>query len=285
MHIIVMGADGQTRRLSLSGTIFWIISVFMVLALVMLAFVVHLYVDTDLENRRLTEQITTNNRIASIREYTKTVDMAPEEAKRILALLDQAILTANYTETDGLLVGVPDNTDDQKEPEPAPELNPDPNPGPEPNSTAPGPGTEPASPAPNTLGQVWAQFHAGLTLPPANPQDLEVDNFKLSSRGDVTFLLRQNAEPGQRLRGRTIVVFAIAERNGVISLASAPAINLNQLEEGWTLGSKYNIVAAKVINNKLIIPEGGKILNAEVLAWDEDTKELVFRKKIEIEER
>jgi hypothetical protein len=68
-------------------------------------------------------------------------------------------------------------------------------------------------------------------------------------------------------------------------LASAPEIDLSQPGQGWEKGAKYNIIASKVVRAKMNIPEGGRVLNAEVLAWEEDTKELIFLKRIKIEER
>jgi hypothetical protein len=271
MHIIVMSADGQTRRLSLSGGIFWIFSLFVLIILAALFLSIHFLINAHLENRRLADALAGTNRIAEIREYSKTVDQATEEAKRILEILDRAILAAdNSGNNDASMIGVPDETEDAPPSDLANDQN---------DET-----TENQEPL-SALDNAWAQFHARMTIPQGQAQPLDTDEFKLSSNGNVSFLLQQKNNPGQRVRGRTAIVFAVSDASGNISLIAAPPFDLNKPETGWENGSKYNIIASKVVNAKIDIPQGGKVLNAEVLAWDEETKELVFRKKIKIEER
>jgi hypothetical protein len=134
---------------------------------------------------------------------------------------------------------------------------------------------------------LWARFHSTLeSLPTANPPILDTEEFQISRSGEVSFVLKQNAGAGQRARGRAVVFVAVSDASGDISLLTAPAIDLADPDaSGWELGSKYNIIASKVVRGQIAIPEGGKVINAEVLAWEEDSKELVFRKKIKIEER
>jgi hypothetical protein len=119
---------------------------------------------------------------------------------------------------------------------------------------------------------------------PVQMASLDIDDFEVSSGGQVTFLLRQNGAPGQREKGRTMVVLAIADAAGAIRLVSAPETDLARPEQGWEMGSKYNIVASKLMRAKAPVPAGYRILSAEIVAWEEDSKELVFRKKIIIED-
>jgi hypothetical protein len=267
MHIIVMGADGQTRRLRMSGRMAWFLFFFLFLSLGALAVAVHLYVGSYLEAKRLREDIDFFLRIAQMREYAKTVDMAPEEARRIIELLDLAIMMADNSVVDDSLVGVPDDTPDASE-----------------SQSDPAAADPPDAQAANPLDAAWARFHSRLKFP-SGPPVLDTDEFKLALDGTVSFVLKQNAEPGQRVRGRTLIVVAVADKDGNVTLMSTPEIDLENPDQGWELGSKYNIIASKVVRGKIAIPEGGRVLNAEVLAWDEDTRELIFRKKIKIEGR
>ena len=57
MHIIVMGADGQTRRLSFSLRTLWMLLVFLFLSLGALAFAVHLYIGAKLDNQRIAAEL------------------------------------------------------------------------------------------------------------------------------------------------------------------------------------------------------------------------------------
>lgn len=268
MHVIVMGADGQTRRLTFSGRTLWILLFFLLISLAALAFAIHLLVGAKLDNERLAIELDYASRSSQFRDYVKTVDMAPEEARRILELLDRAILMADNSEADDALVGVSDDTPDPNEPE-SPQEN------------------EPSEPEAAPLDALWARFHASLaSLSTANPPILDTEEFQISLDGEVSFVLKQNAQPGQRARGRTVIILAVADKDGNLSLMTAPEIDLGDPDaSGWELGSKYNIIASKVVRGQIALPEGGQVLNAEVLAWDEDSKELVFRKKIKIEGR
>ena len=270
MHIIVMGADGQTRRLRMSGRTLWLLLFLLLASLGALAFTVHLYMGARIENGRLAMELEHAERLSQLKEYSKTVDMAPDEARRILELLDRAILTADNSEVEDSMGGVPDDTPDTEEPPP-------------PADEA----EAPAEPAANPLDALWARFHASLaSLPTTHPPILDTEEFQISLDGDVSFVLKQNASPGQRARGRAVIFLAVADKDGELSMMTAPEIDLADPDaSGWELGSKYNIIASKVVSGKITIPEGGKVVNAEVLAWEEDSKELVFRKKIKIEER
>jgi hypothetical protein len=271
MHIIVMGSDGQTRRLSISGGTLRIVLVFMLITLAALAFAVHLYVGARVENQRLAADFESGSRLSQIKEYTKTVEMAPEEARRILELLDRAILMADNSEAENSLVGVPDETpdshDDPPEPPPAEEV--------------------PSEAALPPLDALWQSFHSSLSAVPAISTDiLDTEEFQIATDGTVSFVLKQNGPSGQRARGRAVTFVAVSDKAGRLSLLTAPEIDLADPDaSAWELGSKYNIIASKVVRGKIEVPEGGKVLNAEVLAWDEDSKELVFRKKIKIEGR
>jgi hypothetical protein len=127
----------------------------------------------------------------------------------------------------------------------------------------------------------WQTFHNRLSMPP-DPNILDVDEFRFSPRGSYTFYLQQIKSPGTRLKGRAITVFALEDKNGEVTLVSDPPIDLSKPFQGFEKGGKYNIVSSKVYKGNIRIPEGGKALSAEVLAWDEETRELVFLKKISL---
>jgi hypothetical protein len=273
MHIIVMGADGQTRRLSFSLRTLKMLFVFLLLSLAGLAFVIHLYIGARLEGDKLAMELESATRISELKKYKSAVDMAPEEARKILELLDRAILLADNSEIDNALVGVTDDTPDGSESGEAQEPQPS--------------GDAAAEQAASPLDALWADFHASLaSIPSASPPILDTEEFQIALNGDVSFVLKQNAGAGQRARGRTVIFLAVADKDGSLTLKTAPEIDLADPDaSGWELGSKYNIIASKVVRGNIEIPEGGKVINAEVLAWDEDSKELVFRKKIKIEGR
>jgi hypothetical protein len=269
---MIMGDGGQTRRLSLSSSFFWILGFSSAIVLGALAAFAYFATGLYLEVERLNNRLNYVERVNEVTDYAKHVALAPEEALDILEQLDRAVLMAEGPETDQSMVGIPDEQPEQESLE-----NPD---------VA---GDEPAGqdagsvPELSPLEEVWAVWHARLD-PIENPQPLDVAEFKISVDGKLSFILRQNAE-GQRMRGRSITICAVADADGAIALASAPPIDLTKPEQGWAEGFKYNIIASKVMRGKVEVPDGGRVLGAEVLAWDEDSKALVFRRKIKIEDR
>ncbi|MDR1396056.1 MAG: pentapeptide repeat-containing protein [Deltaproteobacteria bacterium] len=132
--------------------------------------------------------------------------------------------------------------------------------------------------------EAWAKFWASWPPVPPPSSLLDVDDFKVTGAGEISFILRQIEGPGQRARGRSVTVCAVADRSGQVKIVPAPDFNLAKPAEGYNVGSRYNILSSKVVRGKIAIPPGGKFLGAEVLAFDEDSRELVLRKKIVPEE-
>jgi hypothetical protein len=241
------------------------------------------------------------------REYNRGVSNAPDEAKRILQRLDEAAYSAEGND-DELTLPQPIDTSEATPPNfleglggastPTPPLAQGgmplgenegvPETGEIPPALLPATGGEDQGQGPlngeSPLGpeeKAWAQLHGLLTKPP-EPPSLDVDDFRLSPDGTFTYYLKQAQGPGTRLKGRAITVFALSDGKGKVKLASFPKVDLNNPSQGWDLGGKFNIISSKVYKGQIEVPPGGKILSVEVLAWDEDSKQLVFDKKIDL---
>ncbi|MDR0356118.1 MAG: hypothetical protein LBJ64_10365 [Deltaproteobacteria bacterium] len=281
LHVMILKSDGNTRHLRFSPLFFWFLGLLFIAVVLSLAWLAHQYVELDLERKTLLANLNTETRINEIRDYARTVNLAPEEARRILELLDRAIVMSEsgHDEEEGL-IGIPD-----PETAEAPVENSVPDAPPEsaeaPDDAPPAPPVEEAA---TPLQEAWQKWRAQIGSPQTPMETLDIEDFEVTASGQVTFLLRQSGEPGRRVRGRVLVVLAVSDANGKITLLSAPQTNMSAAQ-GWDKGSKYNIVASKLMRVKAEVPAGSKILNAEVVAWEEDTKELVFRKKILIEEK
>lgn len=158
--------------------------------------------------------------------------------------------------------------------------------GPDPPAAGEGEAADAGSASASPEAQAWAALHNRLTEPPAE-NILDVNEFRFSADGSYSYYLvklpREGADPTERLRGRAIAVFAISDKSGKVTLAADPEIDLKNPSQGWDLGGRYNIVASKVYKGRIRIPQGGTVLSAEVLAWDEETKGLVFLKKVPLD--
>jgi hypothetical protein len=138
-------------------------------------------------------------------------------------------------------------------------------------------------PTPKTPeSEAWAALWAKWPAPGENVQ-LAVENFE-RNRDQFTFILKQT-EPGQRAKGRSAAIFAVADAKGQVKLASFPEFDLKDQAAGFKIGARYNIVASKVVRGKVTIPSGGKLLSVTIVAWDEDSQDLVFRRKIQLNDR
>jgi hypothetical protein len=269
---MILAADGQTRRLSLSVGFFWIVGVALIVALACLAAAAHFWSVLAVDVERLETRLAYAERSAEMADYARAVSLAPEEARIILEQLDLAVMTADgYGDEDLDLVGVPDPEEARSEAAA--------------EGAAPATGDEAArSGALTPHDEVWAAWHGRLPAVPG-AQPVDVDEFKISVGGQFSFILRQNGQPGQRVRGRSVTVCAVAAEDGTVTLAASPEFDLTKPEQGWERGMRYNIIASKVVRGRVTVPKGGQVLSAEVLAWDEDDRSLVFRKKIKIEGR
>ncbi|MDR1309566.1 MAG: hypothetical protein LBL95_06685 [Deltaproteobacteria bacterium] len=290
-HIMILSADGQTRRLSFSPSFFWILGILMAITFGSLAFLAHQFANLTLERDSLESSLRNVVRFHEIRDYSQSVTMAPEEARRILEILDRAIVMSETDDGEAGLIGVPEAS--PPEAGPAGPGDQAAAAGEEAGETVPGPEEAPAgsqgqqdapAEASSPLREAWRAWHEASGVP-RELASLDIDDFEVSGGGQITFLLRQSGEPGQREKGRALTVLAVSDEAGRVSLVSAPQIDLSSPEQGWELGAKYNIMASKLMRAKADLPAGARILNAEVVAWEEDSKELVFRKKILIEDR
>ncbi|MDR2300827.1 MAG: hypothetical protein LBF38_02140 [Deltaproteobacteria bacterium] len=260
-----------------------------ILILVALAFLTHQFFDLTLERDTLDSKLHNVTKFNELRSYKETVSMAPEEARRILEILDKAIVMSESDDSEVGLIGVPeptapiaanpeDLTAEASQSGEDPETS-------EQTAAAPPPAqVDPQIDPGDALQAAWQTWHTAIGEV-ADSNSLDISDFEVSPKGNVTFFIRQDGQPGQRVKGRVLVVLAISDANGKISLASAPPTDLTKPEQGWELGSKYNIIASKLVRAQANIPDGAKIVNAEVASWEEETKELVFRKKILIEDQ
>ncbi|MDR1487503.1 MAG: hypothetical protein LBT62_05870 [Deltaproteobacteria bacterium] len=279
--------------MNLSRCFLWIVVISSFVTLAALAGAVYLLVETSLELQQVKQTKNFNDELYRIKNYAAAQEIAPQEAKRILEFLDQALLSADDGEDETPLIGVADQSSQDAEP-PAEDASQEPSQ--EPSEDASEAVSEDASEDPDAAelqpGEtadldeqaVWNSWHSLLNVPTDKPT-IDVDDFKLSARGQISFVLRQNSQPGLRVKGRTIVMCLVEDKNGALSLMSAPEIDISKPEQGWEKGTKYNIIASKLMRAKMDLPEGAQVLNAEILAWEEDSKELIFLKKMTIEQR
>jgi hypothetical protein len=136
-----------------------------------------------------------------------------------------------------------------------------------------------AEPQASPEAEAWGVFQKRLPKLP-DQAELDVDDFRVTPNGNYSYYLKRIATTGERLRGRAITIFAVSDKDGKVALVSVPQIDLGVPSQGYDLGGKYNIVSSKVYRGSVKVPQGGQILSAQVLAWDESTKELIFQKKI-----
>jgi hypothetical protein len=288
LHILVLSADGQTRRLSFSPSFFWILGFISVFILIALAYLAHQFVDLTLEKDYLGTKLDNVTKFNELRNYKETVAMAPEEARRILEILDRAIVMSESDEGEIGLIGVPEPQTEEVPPVDSPTDPPDeavpPTTTTEVSDETPAETETDEFPVLDPLQAAWDVWHQASGTVTAQIA-LDIDDFEDSPSGNVTFVLRQDGQPGRRVKGRVLVVIALSDKSGKVTLVSAPATDLTKPEQAWEMGSKYNIVASKLVRAQAPIPQGSKILNAEVSSWDEDSKKLVFRKKILIEDK
>jgi hypothetical protein len=341
LHILVMNDGGFTRRLSVSVSFLWIMATLVILTLFSLGVLAWMVSSLLVDHKNLQNELGFLKSYAETREYNKSLDSAPEDARLILERLDRAALNAEEDEDD---LALPRAVDDPGEaagpgesaskaqggnpganpgtnPGSNPGSNPGQNPGQNPGSAPEGSPSESSSEGSGDLegegdqaedaafdlsgdsskeggesgtgegsqvgaqaaaeAAAWASLHNRLSLP-GEEKLLDVDEFKFSPRGSYSFYLQQIKSPGTRLKGRALTVFAMEDEKGKVALVSDPPIDLSKPFQGFEKGGRYNIVSSKVFKGNVRVPAGGKALSAEVLAWDEETKELIFIKKISL---
>jgi hypothetical protein len=151
-----------------------------------------------------------------------------------------------------------------------------------PGASPPAAGGDGDAPAPaGPEEEAWTALHKRLTMP-SGPVILDVDEFRFSPDGSYSYYLKQAAGPGERLKGRAVTIFSVADKDGKVRLVPDPEFDLRKPAQGWDTGGRYNIIASKVYKGTIRIPQGGKVISAEILAWDEDTKELIFLKRVPV---
>ncbi|MDR1040721.1 MAG: hypothetical protein LBR80_11275 [Deltaproteobacteria bacterium] len=316
LHILVMTDGGATRRFSLSTNFLWVLAA--ITLLVFLALGVLSYVASSLlvDYRSLRNNYDFDVRRLETMAYNQSVPTTPEAAGRLLERLDRAALSVGGDDGD-LPQGLPPDDADEAgdsggDPEtPAAGTAPVGNPGaqagegaetgegaqvaaasegqspPPADGEATGAAVGPTVPAGPTgpsgpEEEAWAALHNRL-VKPEGPAVLDVDEFRFSQDGAYSYYLKQATSPGERLRGRAVTIFAVADRDGNVRLVPDPEFDLRNPSQGWDLGGRYNIISSKVYRGRIRIPQGGKALSVEVLAWDEETKELIFLKSLSLD--
>ncbi|MDR2612761.1 MAG: hypothetical protein LBG06_08040 [Deltaproteobacteria bacterium] len=317
LHVLVMTDGGSTRRFSLSTTFLWIIVSITLLVFLALGVLSYLASSLLVDNRRLQTRYDFEIRRLETQAYNRTIPDTGEAAGRILERLDQAALSARDdapdlpdpvpAAPDGGAVSVDGGGGAAEAGAPPPPAgsaqaapagrNPagqvtagdgpdaDPAQAEIPGAPAAGEDGDGVAAPPGAAGpeeEAWAALHKRLALPSGVPV-LDVDEFRFSPDGSFTYYLKKITEPGDRLRGRAITVFSVRDRGGKVALVSDPEIDLRNPSQGWDRGGRYNIIASKVYKGRIRIPQGGMALAAEVLAWEEDTKALVFLKRVPLE--
>ncbi|MDR1312765.1 MAG: hypothetical protein LBQ12_03490 [Deltaproteobacteria bacterium] len=318
LHVLVMTDGGDTRRFSLSTTFLWIMASLALMVILALGVLSYLTSSLLVDNRSLKLGYDYELRRLETQAYNRSIPDSPEAAGRLLDRLDRAAMSAVDDDQD-LPQAVPDVPGGPPEPQgvPSPPVRPDAPAAPDPaqaqgpaqaaGEAAPAAAAQAAAPAPGASGagepasppaagedpaaasaqqapagpeeEAWTAFHNRLAVP-AGPAILDVDEFRFSPDGSYSYYLKQAAGPGERLRGRAITVFAVADRDGKVRLASDPEMDLRNPSRGWDIGGRYNIIASKVYKGRARIPPGGSALSCEVLAWDEDSKDLIFMKRV-----
>jgi len=278
IHILIMNSNGKTRRINLSVSFIWLLVLTLSLGLFLVAFLSYFSVDLFVKKSYLDRELVFQAKYNEMKTFNQGIRVAPDEAARILEQLDQAFFIGESADIVSELVGIPEDAPDTISDDSSPEDGAS-SENPIANSDSDNRKVEQ-----NPEELVWASLRSLLTTP-SGPSILDVEEFKLTQDGKISFILRQALSRGTRLRGRSIVVCSVSDENGEISLKSSPEIDLTNPNEGYKFGSKYNIVSSKIVRGQIKVPPSGKILSAEILAWDEMTQELVFRKKIKIEGR
>jgi hypothetical protein len=316
-----MNDGGTTKRLSISTSFLWIMMAIALLVLLSLGVLSYMVSTLLVDYKTLKNDYEFMSIYYESRDYNRAIEKAPEDAKLILERLDMAVLSADEVEnkdpslpkavetpgnTPGTNSGKEGNTngtnpndltategakeniqngtnvsnqsfENQGEEDIAQTAENDPN-------NAMDNSESEANNMGGTLAEdeAWETFHSRLSLP-KNAPTLEIDEFRFSPRGAYSFFLKQDANPGMRLKGRALTVFAIEDKEGEVILVSDPSIDLTKPSQGYERGGRYNIISSKMYRGNISVPQGSKVLSAEVLAWDEETKKLVFLKKISLE--
>ncbi|MDR1081849.1 MAG: hypothetical protein LBQ79_13035 [Deltaproteobacteria bacterium] len=312
LHILVMNDGGGTRRFSLSTSFLWTLASLAILILMALGVLSYLASSLLVDNRSLQTRYDFELRRLETQAYNRSVPDSPEAAGRLLDRLDRAAMSAGESDQE-LPQGVPEvpAVPEARQAAAPPAPAPDPPAGQEARETAAAQGASPAGlsdappglagdpavgtspPAAGDGGEAaaapagpeevaWTMLHNRLTMPPG-PVVLDVDEFRFSPDGSYTYYLKRAEGPGERVKGRAVTVFAVADRGGNVKLVPDPELDLRNPSQGWDLGGRYNMMASKVYKGRISIPSGGEVRSAEILAWDEETKELIFLKRVPLD--
>ncbi|MDR2459778.1 MAG: hypothetical protein LBE38_03195 [Deltaproteobacteria bacterium] len=306
LHILVMSDQGATRRFSVSTSFLWVMVAVAILLFLAVAVLAYMVSSLLVDYRVLKNEYDFRNQYVERMEYNRTLETAPDDTRQILERLDQAVLSAVADDDELALpqpmdTGIPGANGTANEAstgenptgdEEATNSNPAEDEGQAETDNLEGQSLDP--PAADTQEQgeansqgtgseeaAWASLNA--LLPRTLPEPfLDVDEFRFTARGNYSYYLKQAAEPGTRLRGRAITVFSLQDQAGNVTLVSDPEIDLTKPSQGYERGGKFNIISSKVYRGDIDIPPGSKALSAEVLAWDETSHELIFRKRVSL---
>jgi hypothetical protein len=304
LHVIFMTDGGKTGRYTFSVTFFWVMGILLLGLLCSLLILSWRLSSLMVGYESATLRLKAMESFYEARDFSQSVQDAPLEAWLILQRLDQAAALAETIDDEPVLPwGLEPGDGGQAPPsgEGDEALGPEgADPAPDQPAQGEGPGAgEPNAPGdpgeaapdaqqpdnpgpPNPEAEAWAAFQGRLPAIPGGAP-LDVEEFRVTPGGNYSYYLKSTAsDPGARLRGRAITIFAVADKAGAVTLAADPKIDLREPSQGYDNGGKYNILSSKVYRGNISVPPGGKILSAQVLAWDEGSKELIFRKKIVI---
>jgi hypothetical protein len=326
---MVLGSDGQARRLRLSISFLWLMGCLSLAALGALGLVAYLWVEAIKARDSASDRLEYLIRQSELDKYQKDLQAAPDQARRLLEELDTVARSADAGEATaggrpplapllaspeaepknpGLANGTANLTGSANLSNPVNGMAnlTDPINGTA-NLTGPGAGSAVAAglsqgnlsgypaagsdqalsgqtQASNPETEAWNDLWASWPPQPDDNDQLAVDDFKISLNGQFSFILKQAEEPGQRARGRSVAFFAVADARGQVKITPVPEFPAKDPKAGFAAGARYNIVSSKVVRGRVATPPGGAVLSVEIVAWDEDTRELVLRKRIRLGE-
>ncbi|MDR1045669.1 MAG: hypothetical protein LBP33_11215 [Candidatus Adiutrix sp.] len=135
-------------------------------------------------------------------------------------------------------------------------------------------GRPPAEPADGRLA-AWADFFPGPAFPPE--QELEIENLRING-GHFRFQLL-NEGAGRQAQGRLLLLFAVEEADGQISLRPYPDFDPQSPRPDFEAGPAYNIRSSKPVSGQLELNGGDRVLEMMVIARSR-AGNVVLKKKI-----
>jgi hypothetical protein len=293
-HVLVLSSDGRTRRLNLSLTFLWLMGALAFVAFGALGLLAYLWVETLKTRDSLADRLEYLTRQTELAKYHNDLGVAPDQARRLLEELERVarlgdpsegpnnLTNSTVAKGDPAALAASSPGSGPAKADPNQNLS---NPGPPVEAKVEGgsggdnlgPETAPPSPESEAYSAMWASWPPPFT----GRSRLAVDDFKLNG-AQFSFILKQVEESGQRERGRSSSIFAVANAAGQVKLYAIPDFPVKDPAAGFRVGARYNIVSSKVVRGRVPLPPGGKILSVLVVAWDEDSQKLVLTEKLRL---